>query len=167
MEISAIEVLTRAILEVDRALDTANTTLSSPTGKKHYNHQLSLRRSPRLQSCRPAEDEGVYTEVFESDTNEKVIQWQVGADTAQSTIRAERLWGGRQRRRRLRQHNCDSISENAALSCDRLQKRRSHSVHCGRENRLPPRTHQGWRRGARKATTRVATGDTGIPARVP
>ena len=44
MEIRAIEVLTRAMLEVDRALDTANTTLSSLTGKKHYNHQLSPRR---------------------------------------------------------------------------------------------------------------------------
>ena len=33
---------------------------------------MSLKQSPRLQSCRAIKDKGVYTEAYESDTNEKV-----------------------------------------------------------------------------------------------
>ena len=44
-------------------------------------------------------------------------------------------------------HDDDSLSENCTLASNRPQKRRVHSVHCRRENRLLQRPHEGWRRG--------------------
>ena len=70
-------------------------------------------------------------------------QRQVGAETTQGTIRTVRLRGRCEGRRRLRQHDDDSTSENATLASNRPPKRRLHSVHNRREIRLPQSTHEG------------------------
>ena len=90
MEISAIEALTNAKSEDDRALDKANKTLH------------------RLQEEIPLESE--------SEADAKIFLRQVGAETTRSTIRTERLRRKREGRRRWFQHDGDSISENATLS---------------------------------------------------
>ena len=151
MEISAIEKLTNAKLEVDRALDTANKTL----------HRLLEESSLELEAVTTAaelnsiKDKRVYTEMYESEADAKIIsgKWVLKPK------------GRREGRRHLRQHDNDSISENAALSSDRPQKPKIHTVHRKRENRLPQRAHDGRRRGVREATTRVATRVTGSQQR--
>ena len=57
MEIRAIEVLTRAMLEVDRALDTANTTLhrSQEEALQPPAESEAVTKAAELQSCRAAE----------------------------------------------------------------------------------------------------------------
>ena len=103
MDISAIEALTDAKLEVDRALDTANKTL----------HRLledipqesdAITKAAELNSIR---DKRVYTEVYESEADAKIIR---GAETTQRTIRAERPRRRSEGRRSFRQHDDDSIS---------------------------------------------------------
>ena len=54
--------------------------------------QLSLKQSPRLQSCRASKTKGLHRGVRKRQQR-KGHQWQVGAETEQSTIRAERLLG--------------------------------------------------------------------------
>ena len=70
-------------------------------------------------------------------------QRKMGAEAIQSTIRAEKLRRRREGRRRLRQHDDDSISEDATLASNGPQERKLHSVHSRRENRLSQRTHEG------------------------
>ena len=129
MEISAIEALTNANLEVDRALDNADKTLHRLWEEISVESE-AVAKAAELKS----RDKRVYTETYGSEADQR----QVGAETTQGTIRTESFQGIREGRRRLRQHDDDSISENA-LPCNQSQKRRLHSVHGRRENRLSQR----------------------------
>ena len=152
IEISAIEILTSAKLEVDRALDTANTTLhrSQEEALQPPFESKAVTKAAELQIIK---DKEVYTKMYESDTKEKVIssKWVLKPRKTRYVLRG------------FEEHvkDEDAFIENAALSCDRPKKRRSHCVHCRRENRLLQRKHEGRRRGVRKTTIRVTTGDTG------
>ena len=142
MEISAVEILTSAKLEVNRALDTANATLhrSQEEALQPTVESEAVTKAAALQGIE--NKRGLHRGVRERHQR-KGHQWQVAAEAAQSTIRAKRLSGRREGRGPLRQHNSDSMSEIAALSFDRPQERRSHCVHCRRENRRPQRKHEG------------------------
>ena len=96
MKISANEILTSAKLEVDRALEIANTTL-------HRSQEKALQPPVEKHELQSIKDKEVYTEAHENDTNEKVIsgKWVLKPHKARGC---------------LRQHNNDSISENALLS---------------------------------------------------
>ena len=157
MEISAIETLTNAKLEADRALHTASKTLHRLLDECP-NESEAITKAAELNSIK---DNRVYTVMYESEADAKIIsgKWVLKPHKALYVLRGferdvkdEDVF--------LRQHDDDSLSENGALISNRPHKRRVHSVHCRRENRLPQRAHEGRRRGFRKTTTRVATGDT-------
>ena len=69
MEISAIEPLTNAKLEVDRALDEANKTLHRLLEKIPLESE-AVTKCAELNSIR---DKGVYTEVYENEADAKII----------------------------------------------------------------------------------------------
>ena len=64
METSAIEALTNANLEVDRASDTANKTL----------HPLESEAATNAAELNNTRDNRVYTEVYESEAHAKIFQ---------------------------------------------------------------------------------------------
>ena len=126
MDVSAIEARTNAKLEVDRALDTANKTLH------HLREEIPLESEVVNTSLRSQEhqrQEGVFTEVYENEADGKAIsgKWVLKPHKARHVPRVFR--GRREERRRLlRQHDDDSISENASLFAHRSQERRLHRV---------------------------------------
>ena len=95
MEISAIETLTNANLEVDRALNRANKTLHRLL-KEIPLQSEAVTKAAELNSIR---DKRVYTEVYENEADR------------------------REGRRRVRQHDVDSISEDATLASNGPHKR--------------------------------------------
>ena len=133
MEINAIETLTNAKLEVDRALDRANKTLHRLLEEIPLESE-AVTTAAELNSIR---DKRVHTEVYENEADAKIIsgKWVL---KPQGTIRAERLRG-----RSLRQRDDDSISEDATLASNGPQEQRFHSVHSRRESRPSQRTHEG------------------------
>ena len=158
MEISAIETLANAKLEADRALHTANKTLHRLLDECPHEFE-AITKDAELNSIK---DKRVYTEMYKSEADGKIIsgKWVLKPHKARYVLRGferdvkdEDVF--------LRQHDDDSLSENGTLTSNRPHNLRVHSVHCRRENRLPQRAHEGRRRGVRKTTTRVATGDTG------
>ena len=122
MEVSAIESLTNAKLEVDRALDKANKTLH----RLLEEISLELEGVTRAAELNSIRDKRVYTEVYEKEADAKIIsgKWVL---KPQGTICAERLRGKREGRRGLRQHDDDSISENATLSLSQATDLRNES----------------------------------------
>ena len=133
MEISAIENLTKAKLEADRSLHTANKTLHRLLDECPHEFE-AITKDAELNSIK---DKRVYTEMYESEADGKIIsgKWVLKPHKARYVVRGferdvtdEDVF--------LRQHDDDSLSENGALTSNRPQKRRVHSVHCRRENRL-------------------------------
>ena len=133
-----------------RSLDTANKTLHRLLEECLLESE-AVTKAAELNSIK---DKLVYTEMYESKADAKIISGKWVLKPHKHKARGEG-------RRRFRQHDDDSISEDAVLQSNRPQKRRVHSVNCRRENRLPQRAHEGRRRAVRKTTTRVATGNTG------
>ena len=88
MEISAIEIFTGAKLDVDRAPDTANTTLhrSQEDALQTTIESEAVTMAAKLQSLK---DKRFYTEVYENDTNEKVIsgKWVLKSRKARYVLR--------------------------------------------------------------------------------
>ena len=157
LEISAIETLANAKLEVDRALHTSNKTLHRLLDECPHEFE-AITKAAEINSIK---DKRVYTEMYECEADAMIIsgKWVLKPHKARYVLRGfegdvkdEDVF--------VRQHDDDSLSENCTLTSKRPQKRRVHSVHCRHENRLPQRAHEGRRRCVRKTTTRVATGDT-------
>ena len=92
MEISEIETLTNAKLEVDRALDTANKTLHRVLDE-YLLESEAVTEAAELNSIK---DKRVYTEMYKSEADAKIISGKWGAETEQGTVRAERLRGRRE-----------------------------------------------------------------------
>ena len=113
MEISALETLTNAKLEVDRALDRANKMLHRLLEEIPLESE-AVTKAAELYSI---PDKRVYTNVYENEADAKIIsgKWALG------TTRAERLRGRREGRRRLRQHDDDSISDDTILASNRSE----------------------------------------------
>ena len=139
MEISAIETLTNAKLEVDRALDRANKTLHRLLEEIPLESE-AVTKAAELNSIR---DKRVYTEVYENEADAKIIsgKWVLKPHKARCVLRGfeedvndEDVF---------RQHDDDSISEDATLASNGPQERRFHSVHSRRENHPSQRTHEG------------------------
>ena len=88
MEISVIEALTDAKLEVDRALDTANKTLH----RLLEENPLFQRRSPMPQKLNSIRDERVYTEVYGSEADAKIVsgKWVLKPHNARYVLRRRR-----------------------------------------------------------------------------
>ena len=118
MGISAIEAPTNAKLEVDRAMDTADKTLHRLLEEIPHESE-AVTETAELNSIR---DKRVYSSLYESEADPKIISGWWVLKTTQGTIRTERLRGRREGRRRFRQHDDDSLSEIATLSSNRPQK---------------------------------------------
>ena len=138
MEISAMEMLKNAKLEVDRALETANETLQL--------EEVPLESEAATKAAELSiRDKRLYTEVYENEADAKIIsgRWVLKPHKARCVLRGfeedvkdEGVW-------RLCQHDNDSVSEDATLASNGPQERRLHSDHSRRENRLSLRTHEG------------------------
>ena len=137
MEISSIEALTNTKLKVDRALDTTNKTLHRLLEPIPFESE-AVTKATELNSIK---DKRVYTEMSESEADAKIIsgKWVLKPQKARYVLRA--FEEDVKDEDVFRQHDDDSVSEDATLSSDRPQKRRSHSIHSRREHRLPQRTH--------------------------
>ena len=85
VEISAIEALTHAKLEVDRALDKANKTLHRLLEEIPL-EPLAVTKAAELNSIR---DKRVYTEVYESEADAKIIsgKWVLKPHKARYVLR--------------------------------------------------------------------------------
>ena len=113
MEISAIETLTNAKLEADRALHTANKTLHRLLDECSHESE-AITKAAELNSIM---DKRVYTEMYESEADSKIIsgKWVLKHHKARYVLRGferdvkdEDVF--------LRQHDDDSLSENGALT---------------------------------------------------
>ena len=85
MEISAIETLTNAKLEVDRALDTANKTLHRLLDECPHESE-AVTKAVELNSIK---DKRVYAEMYESDADAKIIsgKWVLKPHKARNVLR--------------------------------------------------------------------------------
>ena len=85
MEISAIEALTHAKLEVDRALDKANKTLHRLPEEIPLEPE-GVTKAAELNSIR---DKRVYTEVYDSEADAKIIssKWLLKPHKARYVLR--------------------------------------------------------------------------------
>ena len=124
MEISAIETLTNAKLEVDRALNTANKMLHRLLEECPLESE-AVTKAAELNSIK---DKRVYREMARERSRRQDHQRKVGAETAQGTVRTERLRGRREGRRRFRQHDDDSLSEDATLTGNRHLRSEGYTV---------------------------------------
>ena len=113
MEISAIEALTNAKLEVDRALDKKQTRRCTACCEEIPLECEAVTKAAEPKSIR---DKRVYIEVYESEADVKIISGKWIAESTLGTIRTERLRRRREGRRRFRQYDDGSISENATFS---------------------------------------------------
>ena len=131
MEISSIETLTNTKLKVDRALDTTNKTLLRLLEPIPFESE-AVTKATELNSIK---DKRVYTEMYESEADARIIsgKWVLKPQKARYVLRAfeeDVVFAS-------------TTMTASVLSSDRPQKRRSHSIHSRRENRLPHRTHEG------------------------
>ena len=110
VEISAIEALTKAKLEVDRALDKANKTLHRLLEEIPLVSE-AVTNAAELNSIR---GKRVYTEVYESEDDAKIIRgkWVLKPHKARYVLSGFEDDEGR---RRFRQHDDYNISESATL----------------------------------------------------
>ena len=85
MEISAIETLTNAKLEVDRAMDTANKTLHRVLDEYPLESE-AVNKAAELNSVK---DKRVYTEMYESEDEAKIISgnWVLKPNKARYVLR--------------------------------------------------------------------------------
>ena len=135
MEISSIEALTNTKLKVDRALDTTNKTLHRLLEPIPFESE-AVTKATELNSIK---DKRVYTEMYESEADARIIsgKWVLKPQKARYVLRAFE--------EDVKDEDVFASTTMTAsvLSSDRPQKRRSHSIHSRRENRLPHRTHEG------------------------
>ena len=133
MEISSIEALTNTKLKVDRALDTTNKTLHRLLEPIPFESE-AVTKATELNSIK---DKRVYTEMYESEADARIIsgKWVLKPQKARYVLRAFE--------EDVKDEDVFASTTMTAsvLSNDRPQKRRSHSIHSRRENRLPQRTH--------------------------
>ena len=133
MEISSIEALTNTKLKVDRALDTTNKTLHRLLEPIPFESE-AVTKATELNSIK---DKRVYAEMYESEADARIIsgKWVLKPQKARYVLRAFE--------EDVKDEDVFASTTMTAsvLSSDRPQKRRSHSIHSRRENRLPQRTH--------------------------
>ena len=86
MEISAIETLTNAKLEVDRELDTANKTLHRVLDE----YPLESKAVTKAAELNSIKDKRVYTEMYEGEADDKMIsgKWVLKRNKARYVLRS-------------------------------------------------------------------------------
>ena len=134
MEISAVEALTNAKLEVDRALDKANKTL----------HRLLSEAVTKAAELNSVRDKRVYTEVYESEADAKIIsgKWALKPYKARNVLR-----GFEEDVKDEDVFASTTMTASVRMLFSQATDLRNEgytSVHSWSENRLPQRTYEGW-----------------------
>ena len=122
LEISAIETLANAKLEVDRALHTSNKTLHRLLDECPHEFE-AITKAAEINSIK---DKRVYTEMYECVADAKIIsgKWMLNPHKARYVLRGfegdvkdEDVF--------LRQRDDDSLSENCTLTSKKTSEAKS------------------------------------------